>query len=166
MSTVVERTRVWPPIVALAGLVAALTAVAGPYGALVGVATAAVWYALGTPYALAGGHVALPALFPDGIDPFAFAVVELAFLAVLVGAALATSRPLEQAAIVLASALVLGGVAWLVFLEGSLALAAAALLAVVALGAYAIHRYERLRLGLLEAPSNDSRPTPPEDTDT
>lgn len=134
-------------LLALAALVVVLTVVAGPFGALAGVATAAVRYALGTPYAVAAGHVSLPSLFPAGIEPPAFVAVELAFLAVVVAPAAGTSRPLEFAAVVLAGTLALGGVAWLALRGGSLLLAAAALLAVGSLAAYTIDLYERYRLG-------------------
>ncbi|WP_255193455.1 hypothetical protein [Natronobeatus ordinarius] len=145
----VDRTEAtWSTLLALAILTVVLSVLSGPAGAAVGVATAAIWYAFGTPYALAGGHVALPVLFPDGIGPVALVAVFLAFLGVLVAPVVGTPRPIENAVVVLASVLGLAGITWLAASEGSLPIAAATLLSVVAVVAVAIHRYERVRLGL------------------
>lgn len=154
MRAALERPDVrWPAVAALAVLVAVLAGLSGPAGAGVGVATAAIWYVLGTPYALAGGHIALPALFPAGLEPAALLAVFLAFLGLLVADAVGSARALEHAAIALACALVLGGSTWLALAEGSVTVAAATVLSAVAAGAYAIDRYARVRLGLASTSS-------------
>ncbi|ADB60099.1 hypothetical protein Htur_1208 [Haloterrigena turkmenica DSM 5511] len=148
---------------ALAVLTAALALLAGPTGAVAGFATALTWYGLGTPYALAAGHVVLAAAFPDGIGLETFLLVELAFVAVLLAAVVRTSTALRDAAVVLASAIAFVGTGWIVADSRSVWTAAGTLLLVVALAAYALHRYELVSLGLVPdavetAPDADADP--------
>lgn len=130
----------------LAVVVAAFAGIAGPEGAIAGLVTGVLWYVVGTPYAIGGGHVALVVLFPDGIDPFSFALLEAAFVAlVLVSGPRTSARaPIRYGAVVLASAGTLGGVTWyvLTLATRSLWVAATVLLATIACGTYVIHRYE------------------------
>ncbi|MCU4741566.1 hypothetical protein OB955_10750 [Halobacteria archaeon AArc-m2/3/4] len=118
-----------------------------------GVLTALVWYIFGTPYAIAVGHVVLMALFPDGIDPLSFVLAETVFLAMLLVAAIRTSRPIRFASVAIVATLVLAGTAW-VTLETQtqtqpLWVAAVALVGVGCLAVYGLHRYELVRLGLV-----------------
>ncbi|WP_290819285.1 hypothetical protein [Halovivax sp.] len=143
---------------AAATLVVAFGLVAGPIGVFAGIATVAIWYAVGVPYALAVGHVALVALVPGGIDPLSFALVEVGFVTILLASvADPDRRPIATVAI--ASAVALGGTAWLVLAFQPLWLAAAAQLGVLATVAYALHRYELVSLGLVtddrESPGTD-----------
>ena len=146
-ATRTERRR--PTMVALAILTAALAILAGPTGAVAGLATALTWYGLGTPYALAAGHVVLAAAFPDGIDPGTFLLVELAFVAVLLAAVVRTATALRDIVVVLVSATAFVGTGWLVADAQSIWIAAGSLLLVVAFAAYALHRYELVSLGLV-----------------
>lgn len=134
-----------PTVAALAALVVALSGVAGPAGAGCGLATVAVWYAVGTPYAVAFGHVALVWLFPTGIDPTSFAVSMAGFGALVLASAPRTEARLaiRYVAVALASAGALGGVGWVVVgpAERPIWVAAAATLAVLAGGVYGLHRY-------------------------
>lgn len=137
-----------PTLVALAAVVAALSSVAGAAGAGCGIAAVAVWYAAGTPYAIALGYVALVGLFPNGIDPTSFAVTTAGFGALVLASAPPTARngsrvPIRYAATALASAGTLGAVAWLAVGPAGrpLWLAAAATLAVLGCGVYGLHRY-------------------------
>ena len=152
--------RRWPTLVALAVLTGALTVLAGPTGAVAGLATALTWYVLGTPYALAAGHVVLAAAFPDGIDAATFLLVELAFVAVLLAAVVRSKTAVGDALAVLATAAAFVGIGWLVAGAQPLWIAAGTLLIAVALAAYALHRYELVRLGLVpEIDSDADSPT-------
>ncbi|MFC6716034.1 hypothetical protein ACFQGT_17740 [Natrialbaceae archaeon GCM10025810] len=141
-------------LAAVVVLVAGFAAAAGPIGALAGLATAVVGFLLGPPYAFAIGHIALVALFPDGIEPRAFALVEIGFVAVLIAPAWRTASPGRVAAVAVGSALALAGVAWAVVDGRSVALAAGALLVTFALTAYGLHRLELVRLGLVTDETN------------
>lgn len=151
--------RDWLTIASLAALVAAFGAVAGPPGLLAGIATAAVGYLLGPPYALAFGHVALVAVVPNGIEPLSVVPVEAAFVAVLLAPVRRTASPVRIALVAVASAIALAGTAWFVVDSQSVGLATATVLALVAFIAYGLHRYELVRLGLV--PTDDDGPSPP-----
>ncbi|WP_126663192.1 hypothetical protein [Haloterrigena salifodinae] len=143
---------------ALAVLTAALALLAGPIGAVAGLATALTWYGLGTPYALAAGHVVLAAAFTEGIGLETFLLVELAFVAVLLAAVVRTPTVLRDAVVVLASAIAFVGAGWIVADSRSIWIAAGTLPLLVALAAYALHRYELVSLGLVP----DAVDTPPD----
>lgn len=134
--------------VALAALVGTFTVLAGPTGAATGLATAIAWYAVGTPYGVALGHVALVALFPEGIDRVSFAVAEASFVAVLLatGPHTAVGTQVRRAVAALASALVLGATVWIALVPAGqpLWVATIALLAALACGCYGLHRYGRI----------------------
>ncbi|WP_276253012.1 hypothetical protein [Halomontanus rarus] len=127
-----------------------------------GVLTAFVWYAFGTPYAIAAGHVVLLGLFPDGIDRSSFVLAETAFVTMLLVSAPRTSRPYRFAAVAIAGTLGVTGTAWLALETGSLRLATGALFAVLGLATYGVHRYELVRLGLV----SESTDSPDEGVDT
>ncbi|WP_255682125.1 hypothetical protein [Natrinema sp. SYSU A 869] len=132
-------------VLGLAALVAAFSHAAGRPGAIAGIATVAVWYALETPSAVAVGHVALIGLFPAGIDPFPFAIVEAGFVALVLASAPRTARGAQigHAAAALVSAGGLAGIAWAVLGPAGrpLWMAAVASLAALAGGVYGLHRY-------------------------
>jgi hypothetical protein len=131
-------------------LVGAFGVVAGPLGAAAGLTTALVWYALGTPYAIAAGHVLLVALFPGEIDPIAVVVVEAAFVTLLVAPLLRTARPIRLLVLTLSTAGILGAIAWLTLESQSPWLAAVLTVGVLALGAYGWYRYGLVALGLVD----------------
>lgn len=127
-------------------LAGTLVAVSGPPGLLAGAITAATWYTFGTPYAIAVGHVALVASVPD-IGWIEFAIVELAFVAVLLGSARTASHPRRFGAVALASGTILGGITWSVLGWQPLWVAASAFVLLFVLVAYGLHRYEFVVLG-------------------
>lgn len=157
-----------PTVAALVALLAAFVVVAGPAGAVGGLATVAVWYAAGTPYAVAIGHVALVGYFPAGIEPSSLAIAAAGFGALVLASAPDTAArvPRRYAAAALSSAAILGGIAWLVSGPAgrSIPVAAAATLAALAGGAYGLHRYGLVVV--LERPdaSNDDSATPTADS--
>ncbi|WP_246999224.1 hypothetical protein [Halosolutus gelatinilyticus] len=145
----------WPEAIAIAAVAAAFGLISGPFGVLAGLATAIVWYAAGTPYAIAGGHVLLVALFPGGIGVVPFAVAEAAFVGLLVAPAVrlggttgarATARLI---AVTLLAALSLAGVAWLAGRDRPLWVAGLVTLGALALASYGLHRYELVAFGLV-----------------
>lgn len=141
--------RPWAELLAASALLAACAVAGGAPGALAGLAALAVWVALGAPYAVAGGTIALAAAVLDGLAPLSVALVGAGFLAVVLAPAVRTPAPGRFAAVTLASALGLGGVAWAVARVAPLWVAAAALLGALGLAAYGLHRYELVRLGLV-----------------
>lgn len=146
--------RDWLTVLAVVALVVAFGVAAGLLGLLAGLATAAIAYVLGLPYALAAGHVALIVTVPDGIDPFTLVLVEAAFMAVLLAPVRRTASPGRIALVAVTSVLALAGTAWLVVGSQSLWLAATTLLALLALTAYGIHRLALVRLGLVPTDSS------------
>lgn len=155
----VPSGRQWPTILGLAVLTAVCAVVAGPIGAIAGVTTAVIWYGLGLPYAIAAGHVVLAAGTDIGIA--AIVAVELGFLAVVLASLVGHPSSRPAAGVALVSAVGLIGAALLVSTFYALWLAAAIVLGGIALGAYGLHRYELVRLGLVaddnpaEYPSHD-----------
>jgi len=133
-------------------------------GLVVGIGTVAVWYALGLPYAVAAGHVALIAVFLDGISSVDLALVEVAFMAPLLASIRRVSTPLQTGIVALAVGSLLGGTAWFVLASRSLWLAASAVVVLFMLVGYAVHRYELVQLGLVSdrsrnAPANRTEVT-------
>lgn len=152
--------RDWTTAIALVALVAAFGSIAGPLGALAGVSTALVGYVLGTPYALALGHVALVACTPDGTTLRSIVITETAFVVILLVPVRRTVSPSRIALVAIASALVLTGAAWLVVGSYSIWLAAITMLALLAAALYGIHRLMLVRLGLVPTSDDgDSSPT-------
>ncbi|ELZ06004.1 hypothetical protein [Natrialba asiatica] len=135
-------------VLSLGVLVVAFTALAGFRGTIGALATAAVWYAAGTPYAIALGHVALLALAPAGIDSHSrsLVVIEAAFVFLLLVAVprTASGNRVRHAAAVIGGIAVLGATAWTVWLplEQPLWIATGAVIAVLACCGYILHRYE------------------------
>jgi len=165
--------RDWSTLISLAAIVVAFGAVAGPLGALAGIATALVGYLFGIPYALAAGHVALVASFPDGIDPLPFVIVEVTFIAVLLAPVPWTESPGRITLVAITSTLTLAGAAWLIVDSQSLYLAAATVIVLLAIASYGLHRLELVRLGLVpdredgkQARQNDTDQTDESITDT
>lgn len=125
--------------------------VAGVPGLVAGVGVAAVWYALGTPYAIAVGHLLLAALVPTVPPLPALAAVELGTLLLLAGDAGVTAGPGRRS---IAGLVAFGGLLAALGAARSVTeelwLLAAALVGVTAVAAYGLHRYERVRMGLVE----------------
>lgn len=118
-----------------------------PAGPLVAVLVLGVWLLADAPYAFVVGQVGLVVGLGGG--PSSTPVAQAALVGILVADVAATHRGAER----LRTALVLGATALLLLAiveyEASTPGAAAAVLAVTALVGYTIHRYERLRLGLV-----------------
>ena len=143
--------REWPAGLALAVLGVGLSIVIGPVGVVIAVVTAAFWYVLGVPYALAAGHVALVAVMPGGLDPIAFVVAEAGFGALLATVAVRSTSPGRVIAVGLGSAVLAGVTIWIVLGAASTSvwIAAAAVCLVLATAGYVLHRYELVQLGLI-----------------
>lgn len=146
-------------LLGLVAVVAAYAVAVGPVAGIpAGLATAAVGYWLGTPYAVAAGHVLLLPVFPDGAHSLSVAVVEAGFLALLVAEAAATPAPRRFAATGVAAAIGLGALAWGFAATQSVPIAAAVLLLVFGAGAYGIHRYGLLATGGLTTTDTPTEP--------
>ena len=153
------RERPWSAVVALVVCTIALGLVVGPAGVLAGLVTAAVWYGLGVPYALAAGHVVLVAATPDRLAPSTIVLVELAFLPLLVASVRRTPAPLVAGGVVLGAGAGLGALAWASYASRGPWIAALVLLGTIALVAYGVHRYELVRLGLVTEVGDEHPPT-------
>lgn len=147
----------WLTYGSLAAIVAGLGFLVGPPGVLAGIATAVFWYALGVPYALAAGHVILVAATPERLDAFTIVLVELAFLTLPLAAVRRTPAPYVAGAALIVGALGFGAIVALTYPYGYW-VTALVLLGTVTFIAYAVHRYELVRLGLVsdsDAPFNN-----------
>ncbi|WP_265111034.1 hypothetical protein [Halosolutus halophilus] len=140
----------WPEMGAILGLLLVVGLRAGPPGVLAGSGTIVVWYALGTPYALAIGHLLLVPLFPAGIDPVSLALVEAGFLALLVAPAVRTRSPVGVATVTVGTAVSVAGLAWLALRWHPLWVAAATTVGLLALAHYGLYRYALVSLGLVD----------------
>lgn len=134
-------------VAALLVVTAALGYVAGPLGVVAGLAVALVWWYLSTPYAIAAGHLALVAV-TAGDFSLGFLLAEAGFA--LLVASDATNRRTGAVAIGLFSGLVLL-TQGLYTTTDELWLTAGGLTLAVAVLAYGLHRYELVRMGLVEA---------------
>ena len=123
------------------------------------------WYALPVPYAVAIGHVLFAVLLPA--EPGVLDVVpgELGLLCLLGAAAPSRDRVARFGALLVGATIILSGVAALGFRIEALPGAATALVAASLLGGYGLHRYELLRLGLLDDAGGRSEAMPGPDTD-
>lgn len=143
----------------VAVLIVGFAVVAGPFGVLAGLATATIWYAFGIPYAVAGGHMTLLALFPTGIDPISFALVETTFVGLVLVSTLRSGNPSRVAVSAIGSALGLGSIPWLLLQSQPIWIVAGIFLALFGVAMYGVHRYELVRLGLVpNEPPNDGTP--------
>jgi hypothetical protein len=132
----------------LAGVGFVLVADLSGLGAAILLAVA--WYALPVPYAVATGHVLFAALLPADPGVFDLLPAELGLLCIL-GAAAPPQDALARFGILfVAGTLVLSGMAVLGVWIGGLPGGVILLVAVSFLGGYGLHRYELLRLGLLD----------------
>lgn len=145
--TVAERTRSGGIAVILLAVTVAV--IAGPVGALAGLAIAATWYGFGTPYAIAATAVLLVGLFPNGIDVFSFVLGTAGIVLLILSEAARTRRRIRTGAVALASIAVLGGVGWGALEAWSLWIAVSGTLVVLAFLCYGLHRYELVVLGLV-----------------
>lgn len=138
----------WSEWVAITILVLTFS-VFGESGVAVGLVTAAVWFRLGTPYALATGVVFLVVLTADGVDPVAVSMIGAGLLVLVLAPAVVANVPGAYALATLLTVGTGGGLAWLLVNAWPLWLSAAILIAFGAVLIYGLHRYQLLRLGLL-----------------
>lgn len=152
---------IWLSALACLLFVAALSFLAGPVGALAGIATAGVWYLLGSPYALAAGTVLAAATVPLPADPLAVTLVGVPLLVLVLAPVATTSHPTGFAAVVLVATGLLAGSVWLFAESLPLWLVALALLGALGVAAYAGHRFLLLELGLMDDGADASTGTDP-----
>ncbi|MFC4987828.1 hypothetical protein [Saliphagus infecundisoli] len=146
-------------LLGLAVVVAAYAVAVGPLAGIpAGLATAAVGYWLGTPYAVAAGHVLLLPIFPDGAHPLSVGLVEAGFLALLVFESPATPAPRRFATAGVAAAAGLGALAWGLGATQSVPVAAAVLLLAFGATVYGLHRYGLLATGGLTTTDTPTEP--------
>lgn len=139
----------WEIAVGAFALIGTFGLIAGPLGVLAALVTALVWSVVGTPYAVAVGHVLLVALFP-AVDPVSFAIAEAGLLVLVVAPAVSADAPRRLVAGTIAVVPVLGGVTWLAVRSQPLWLAAAVGGGTIAVASYALHRYGLVTLGLVD----------------
>ncbi len=138
---------------AVGGVFVAFGLAAGLPGLVVGLATAAVWYRVGTPYAIAAGHVLFVGLTPGAIDVISVAIVEAALLGLLLAPAARSRIPVRVAVITTLVWLVLVGLAWLALRSQPLWIAGAVSIGVFALASYGLYRYALVTFGLIDDPA-------------
>ena len=127
-------------------LTGVLVGVSGPFGLVAGLVIGATWYALGTPYAIAIGHVALVGLFPAGIDVASFLLVEVAFLVILIAEVGRSVYGVQFGVGTVVGLTLLGGGVWLGIRFYSVWIAAGLLILLLVSALYVLARSERIRL--------------------
>lgn len=139
--------RTWLGGLGVVTVSAALVWLAGPVGLLVGAAVAAGWYGLSGPFAVAAGHVLLLALLAGRPDPAGLLVLEAGFLAILAAPMAGLDDPVPPLAVTAGVGLVLGLLAWFGWTAWEPRwLVGVALVAVVAVALYGLHRYQVVQL--------------------
>lgn len=128
---------------------AVLVAVAGPFGIALAFLTGSVWYLVSSPVAFAVGQLVFVALMPERTLALFF-LGQAGLAMFLLGPIVDDDHSLRAVVALLAGGALLGAMTWLGLLTGELWIGAVVLLASgVAIG-YLMHRYERVRLGLVE----------------
>jgi hypothetical protein len=144
------RVRTWIGVAAVLLAGGGFVLTGGLAGALAAAVLAVAWYALPVPYAVAVGHLLLVGVVPGDAALVRVAPAEAGLLGVLLSEASTVDAPGRFVAAMLAAGVVLLGAAWAGSVAGGLPGAAVALVVVGAVLGYALHRYELLRLGLLD----------------
>ena len=137
-----ERRELWPEALVAALFVPAFALVAGPAGLVAGGVVLGTWYLLGTPYAIAIGHVAFVVATPAGGPIVDLALLWALFLALLVAPARRTPHLIAFGSSTILAVLALGALAWAVLQTGTTWIAAAVLVGGFALALYLLHRHE------------------------
>ncbi|WP_458210530.1 hypothetical protein [Haladaptatus sp. NG-SE-30] len=110
-----------------------------------------MWYLLPTLYTFAFGQLLVAALFADGVALRYLIPLELGLISVLVGPVLTLDHPYRRVVMTSGIASVFGiGIVAIYQLDQAYWQAIGILAVVFALGAYGLHRYERVALGLVE----------------
>lgn len=143
--------RTWLGALGVIAVAGGLGWAAGPVGLLAAGLVGVLWYGLPGPYAVAAGHlIALPVV-PDPVGLGPLAVLEAGFLTVL--AAPAVVHPDWPAALApyAGAGLVLGAVAWVGWTAWEPRwLAGLAVVGLVAVALYGLHRVQVVRFELRE----------------
>lgn len=128
--------------VGLLVVAAGLVWLAGPPGLVVAGVVAVAWWRLATPLVIAVGHVAALPVLPPSPDPTGLVLFEAGFLAVGAAPFLRGADRLVPLTVLELGAIGLGALAWAGWHAWQPRwLAGAALLSVVGLAAYGLHRY-------------------------
>jgi len=143
-------------LVAIGGLVVAFGLAAGLAGLGVALATIAIWYRAGTPYAIAAGHVLLVALAPEAFDIVSIVLVETAMIGLAIAPATWADWPVRIDLPTVVATLLLATVAILALRYQPLWIAGLLTVGALALASYALYRYSLVALDLID----DSEPTP------
>ncbi|HET7324188.1 MAG TPA: hypothetical protein VFJ06_07645 [Halococcus sp.] len=131
---------------------AALVVAIGPVGLLVGLAIGVVQYFFSTPSAFAAGQVAFVVLVPVGGSVPLLILGEVGLVGVLFGSLPDRGEPIRAALVTVIVGASLSAIAWLfIRVAEGIWLGALALALTAAVAAYGLHRYEQVRLGLVEA---------------
>ena len=132
---------------------AAVGVVVGPLGVLVAVGVGFARYLAAATTAFAAGQIVLVALYPTE-GPLALLVLaEIGLSCVLLAPVVDHDEPGRATVATLVAGVALGGTAWAALRSTEGVWAGASVLVVgTAVVAYGLHRYERVRLGLVETP--------------
>ena len=131
---------------------AAVGVVVGPLGVLVAVGVGIARYLAATT-AFAAGQIVLVALYPTE-GPLALLVLaEIGLSCVLLAPVVDRDEPGRATVATLVAGVALGGTAWAALRSAEgVWVGASAIVVGTAIAAYGLHRYERVRLGLVETP--------------
>ena len=132
---------------------AALVVAIGPAGLLVGLVIGVAQYFVSPPSTFAAGQVAFVVLFPVGGSISLLVLGEAGLAGVLLGSAPDHGEPIRTALVTVLASIGFGALAWLgVRAADGIWLGVLALALATAVAVYGLHRYERVRLDLVEAP--------------
>lgn len=150
-----SRPSIRRALAAIGTLVATIAVgiVVGPLGALVAIGVGGAQYLVSTTAAFATGQIVLAALFPSGGSLVALVLAEVGLLCVLCSTAVEHHAPVRSIGAALVAGVTIGGSGWLAYRSSATVwIGAGVIVATTALVAYGLHRYERVQLGLVEAP--------------
>lgn len=120
-------------------------------GVAVGVVTTITWFALGTPYAIAVGHVLLATLVRPSLTVESLAIMEVGFVALVLAPLLRAPAPQRFLLATVVTIAIVAVITVLALDTHSLTLAAVLSLGTIATLCYAVHRLTLVRLGKVDS---------------
>lgn len=139
----------WPGMAGCALVIAGFGLVGGVPGLLAGAIAVGTWVALGTPSAIAAGHVLMPAIVGGMPNPADLVLLEVGFVTLILGSVSQSPSPGRFLAVTVATIVALGAVLWGALTVWPLWAATVTIVAASVVATYLAHRASLVRLDLV-----------------
>lgn len=145
-----ERRIDIPSLLACLLIIATLGFVLETIGLAIGLSTTLIWFVLGTPYAIAAGHVLLAVVIDPTIALETLALLEVGFIALILAPVLRVPSLPQFMGVTLGSLAILALVGWITREMQSLWMSVLVVLSTLALLSYGLHRLSLVSLGKID----------------